>query len=277
MSRERVLQFGPSGRLIGILCEPIDATLGRSKPAVLLSNVGVSHRVGPFRLNVHLARRLAAQGYYSLRFDFAGLGDSEASPDGGSETDRAIAEASAAMDLITVRTGIDRFVMMGLCSGADKTHIVATTDQRIVGAAFIDGYAFTTWRFNCRRLTLRLLELKRIKVYIKHRWKDLQRRLLRLPKPSQAYEPTVIQPPREQAEADLLAMAQRGVKQLHLYTISVDTVYNYADQFWHMYPALRPHRASIISERYPQVDHTLSIVAMQKIIVERLCTWIGLV
>ena len=69
---ERVHRFGDG--LVGV------ATLGRPRPrfatALILLNAGLVHRMGPFRLYVQMARRLAAEGYAVLRFDQSGLGDS---------------------------------------------------------------------------------------------------------------------------------------------------------------------------------------------------------
>jgi hypothetical protein len=50
----------------------------QTPPAVMfvLLNAGAVHRQGPFRLYVHLARRLAALGFSCVRFDQPGIGDS---------------------------------------------------------------------------------------------------------------------------------------------------------------------------------------------------------
>ena len=47
------------------------------QPWVVLLNAGIIHRIGPNRLYVQLARRLASRGHAVLRFDLAGIGDSE--------------------------------------------------------------------------------------------------------------------------------------------------------------------------------------------------------
>jgi len=67
-------------------------------------------------------------------------------------------------------------------------------------------------------------------------------------------------------------MMQRGVHQLHLFTISTDYVYSYEDQFWDLYPGL-PRDGIVSTERYPQADHTLSIRSMQLLFVDRICRW----
>jgi len=269
--KERVFKFGPRERLVGVLTEPDDRSHGRRRPAVLLSNVGVSHRVGPFRLNVELARRLASMGFYAFRFDFSGLGDSETTGEGEGDKERAVAEARAAMDVLKKRCGIDRFVMVGLCSGADKTHIVSLAEERITGAVFIDGYAHTTLRFHFIRLFHRLLQWKRLKVALRERLQRVTNKLKGI-KPPEAYRAVIPSPDRKKTERELLAMMQRGVHQLHLFTISTDYVYNYEGQFWDLYPGL-PRDGIVSTERYPQADHTLSIRSMQLLFVDRICRW----
>lgn len=267
--KERAYTFGPGNGLMGVLTEAEGAA---ERPVILFSNVGVSHRVGPFRLNVELARRLAAVGFTSFRFDFSGLGDSEASRDGRTDQERAVSEAQAAMDLVAKRTGASRFVMVGLCSGADKTHIVSRADGRVVGAVFIDGYAYKTALFYLVRFTLRFLEWKRLKVFVK----DRVGKLLAVFRPNaegvEAYRAVIASPDRAGVERDLVAMADRGCRQLHLFTVSTDYTYNYRGQFWHMYPALKG-KPGVVTERYPGVDHTLSMVGMQRLFIDRICRW----
>ena len=59
--RERVCEFGPQLNLTGLLTEPT-ATTHPELPAVVMLNAGLLHRVGPHRMSVILARKLAEQG-----------------------------------------------------------------------------------------------------------------------------------------------------------------------------------------------------------------------
>lgn len=265
--KEKVLPFGKGGSLIGILSEPDDRGYGKTKPALLFANTGISHRVGPFRLNVELARRVAAMGLYGFRFDFSGLGDSAASGDDRDDYQRAVDEARQAMDVVTKRTGVDTFVWFGLCSSADKGHVIALNDPRIVGAVFIDGYAHATPWFQVLRWTKRFLEWKRLRVWLKNKL---------APKPKDApppYKAVITSPSPAKIEAELHSLAERGVEQLHLFTISTDYVYNYENQFWDLYPRLKGHRR-IQTERYPQADHTLSFRSLQLLFIDRVCRWV---
>jgi len=78
---EKIFTCGPGGALVGVLTEPDVARAPPDAPAVLLWNVGLNHRVGPFRVFVELARRLAEAGFTVLRLDLSGLGDSEVRKD----------------------------------------------------------------------------------------------------------------------------------------------------------------------------------------------------
>src|SRR5512143_1047295 len=63
-------------RLLGIVHIP-EKSRSERKIGVNLLNPGIKYRVAPHRLNVKLARELCRKGYYVLRFDPEGIGDSE--------------------------------------------------------------------------------------------------------------------------------------------------------------------------------------------------------
>lgn len=142
--RETFVTFGPDERLYGVFTEPTGAPPA-GRPAVCFFNVGANHHVGPHRMNVNLARELAALGYVTMRFDASGLGDSPPAP-GGREnriyTKEAVGDAIAAMDLLRERCGSSRFVLVGLCSGAFVAYHTAVVDTRVVGQVLLSPYAF---------------------------------------------------------------------------------------------------------------------------------------
>lgn len=118
-AREQPLFFGPDSQLFGIL------TTGprwlQTRPLVLLLNTGSNHHVGSHRMSVTLARRLASAGFASFRFDIAGLGDSALTGDARGKrhyAPDAVADVQAAIALLTAAVGSERFVVVGLCSGA---------------------------------------------------------------------------------------------------------------------------------------------------------------
>ncbi|MDQ6882118.1 MAG: alpha/beta fold hydrolase, partial [Pseudomonadota bacterium] len=103
--------------------------------------VGGHYRIGPNRLYVKAARALAAAGYRSLRFDFAGIGDSgsEASfSRGDMYSKRCVADVRAAIDALAAR-GCRRFHVMGLCSGSYAAFQTALAEPRVSGQILMNS------------------------------------------------------------------------------------------------------------------------------------------
>jgi len=115
---ETLCRFGPDERLFGILARGDPAT---DRPLVLMFNGGSVHHVGPNRIYVMMARRLAELGIPSLRFDMEGIGDSVLQGQGRENhpyRGNGIDDARAAMECLRSRFGYSRFIALGLCSGA---------------------------------------------------------------------------------------------------------------------------------------------------------------
>lgn len=121
--RERLLRFGGAVDLFGIVCEPEQPIAAR--PTIVLLNSGAANHVGPGRLYVELARRLARHGFRTLRLDASGLGDSVAA-DPAAENNpyppTVFRDVELALAELKSRFGTEqepaKFVLMGLCSGA---------------------------------------------------------------------------------------------------------------------------------------------------------------
>ena len=109
-------------------------------PAFIFLNAGVTHRVGPNRLYARLARELAGDGFVALRFDFSGLGDSAVRTDDLPARKSVVFETREAMDCLAKTQGIEQFVLIGICSGATASLMVAREDPRVTGAILINGH-----------------------------------------------------------------------------------------------------------------------------------------
>jgi len=138
--REETVLFGKTSSLVGIITDPspTDRESGNHLPAIILLNSGPVHRVGPHRLYVTMARHLASTGFTVLRFDFSGIGDSRVRYNNLPFEKAAVSETQEAMDFLSSARGIEQFVLIGICSGADISFQIACCDRRAVGAVPIN-------------------------------------------------------------------------------------------------------------------------------------------
>jgi alpha-beta hydrolase superfamily lysophospholipase len=131
----------PFGRLFGILAEPLDAP--PAGLAAVLLNAGAIRRIGPNRMWVEVARRWAARGVPTLRLDVEGIGDADGDATRYSDVaelyiPELVGQARAALDALE-RDGIaERFVLMGLCSGAYWSFHAALQDARVTAALMLN-------------------------------------------------------------------------------------------------------------------------------------------
>lgn len=135
--REEAVLFGSAASLAGVVSLPQGEAAAR--PAFVFLNAGVTHRVGPSRLYVQLARRLAQDGFTSLRFDFSGIGDSGVRTDDVPPVQSVFSETQEALELLERQYGVERFVLAGICSGATISYLTAKDDPRIAGAVLINA------------------------------------------------------------------------------------------------------------------------------------------
>ena len=104
---------------------------------VILLNAGVVHHVGPNRLYVTLARRLARSGFTVLRFDHSGVGDSPPREDDLPFDESSILEVKDAMHWLAAERRCTAFVLVGLCSGTLTAFRVAQMDSRVSGLVLL--------------------------------------------------------------------------------------------------------------------------------------------
>jgi hypothetical protein len=276
---EQTLQFGPDNALVGTLASTDNPHTGLG---ALLFNAGVVPRIGPNRLNVRITRALAGQGIPAMRFDLSGRGDSAPSRGMESYEQQAIADLRAAMDLMTQRTGVRRFALMGICSGAENAFHAALADERVVGITLLDSYHYPTWRTSLNRFRQRA-RLQGGLVPATFAW--LMRRL-RPQANGNGHAPAAkhdssaatsfgsIRPTPAEFAARLKQLLDRGVAVDLLFSGSFVETYNYANQFRDVFG-----RYGIVDrmkvEYQPDLDHTLSTAIMQQSIVARTLRWFG--
>lgn len=139
---EQAWLFGRPGKRFGVLTPPKEKG---KKPAIILMNAGSIHHIGPNRAYVRMARRWADLGYPVLRMDFSGIGESqlgEGSPENVPYPNDAVKDAQAAMTALEKEGIAARFILCGLCSGADIAFRAGARDSRVAGAWMINPQAF---------------------------------------------------------------------------------------------------------------------------------------
>jgi len=299
--REELLRISSEPDLFGILCEP-DRPFDRTRPTILLLNAGATTRIGPGRLNVHLARRLAAEGFRSLRLDFQGLGDS-LQPDFAKENDSyastAFRDVQIALEFLRRERANDRTVLLGLCSGAYAAFQsgVQLRDQSIVESILInpltyfwrDGMTidddparqlvrqhyyrsamrdpakwirFFTGRSRTGFLGAARMIARRIELSLQPRPRDLS--------PATACETDIPgHPSRQNLPADLETAARRG-RHLSMFFAESDPGYMILNHFAKR-TAKRLNRAGKIDFRFiPNADHTFSREAARGELIDNL-------
>ena len=135
---ERAITIGDRPALVAILSERPGGACDH-RPAFIMLNAGLIHRVGPNRLHVRMCRALAAAGFVAVRIDLSGRGDSDPRRDELSFRASGIVETQAAMNYLESCRGISRFVLFGICSGAATAGDVSYLDRRVAGAVIVEG------------------------------------------------------------------------------------------------------------------------------------------
>ena len=276
--RETAVLFGPGGSLAGIVTEPNRGVTGR--PAVLLLNAGLLHRIGPSRVYVRMARMLASAGFMVLRFDFSGIGDSDRCRDDVPRPEGVLREAREAMKFLAESRGVDQFVTIGLCWGATSAFRIACHDPRVVAAVMIDWYAYRTFGYYLHHYGARLFKVKPWYGFFAGR-SPAGRRLRRtfgVGGGHQTGNPLGMSyarqfPPKKAVLSDLHGLAGRGVDLFFIYSGGgMENWYNYRAQFKHMFPSLRSNKRMRV-EFFGEADHTFTLLRHQDALVTAIDGW----
>jgi len=218
---EQLHRLGRNAHLCGILnMSPADVRRD-GRPAVIFITAGLLHRTGPFRLHVELSRTLAAMQVPALRFDLSGIGESGYAHDGTSAEQSAVIDVRDAMDSLAETLGVRRFVLAGLCSGAEVAHRTAVADARVCGMIAMDGYILRTPAYYWRHYLPRIFSLRK--------WIDfIARRLSRLRNGKRENGPAPEDealafwggpgPDREQLAGEFDSLCRRQVCQLQVFS-----------------------------------------------------------
>ena len=135
---------GASGSLFSILSQSEDKHL-RSKWCLLFLNSGLVRHIGSNRMWVETARRWALRGISSVRLDFDHVGDSDGDQHisiGSLYEDKLVDQIETATRLIGSQIECDRFIAVGLCSGAYAAFQGLIQNVKIRGAILLNPRIF---------------------------------------------------------------------------------------------------------------------------------------
>jgi alpha-beta hydrolase superfamily lysophospholipase len=144
---ERPVCFGASQGIFGIVTEPCPNELRRR--GVILLNAGVDYHIGASRMYVSLARSWARRGYFVLRMDLMGIGDSETHPERpGNEVfpPAALDDIRDAVSFLRSEYALREITLAGLCSGAYHALRAAAAELPVNRILMVNPLNFFVWK-----------------------------------------------------------------------------------------------------------------------------------
>ncbi len=142
--REEALFLGRSGRSFGIFTTPAKPN-GAAPPVLVWLNTASDHRIGPNRLYVNLARRMAGLGFTSLRFDPPGIGDGaepEAEKRSHPYSEGRLSDVRDLLSWLAAERSARQFALIGLCSAAYVAFHLGNEDPRVAAQVLINPQTF---------------------------------------------------------------------------------------------------------------------------------------
>lgn len=275
MIQEKLFTFGEKRNLTGIVSLPASGTQIPEQPAIIFLNAGFLHQVGPHRMTVGLCREISKRNFISFRFDLSGIGDSPSSLSRNSHDDQVYVDIRSSMDLLQKKYSIERFIVAGLCTGADNAHKITVRDKRVCGMIAMDGYAYPTSRFKKNRYKSIMSDPKRMANFVlrKANIHNERRQDSDSEKSTEEFVPAWHLPPHEQTKAEMIEFVQRKLKLLLIFAGSNIREYNYHGQVKDMFFPL--DFGECLEEIFNiEADHTYMLLRDQKKLTTQIITWL---
>jgi pimeloyl-ACP methyl ester carboxylesterase len=264
---EQTLILGAENHLVATFTPPDPGASHGAPPVVaLLTNSGVIPRSGPHRMNVHIARRLAALGIPSVRFDMSGLGDSRRSNSTLPVVEQWVADTRSVMDAAQAQFGSAKFLMVGFCSGAEVAHLVALEDSRLRAILLWDLYAYPSIQTHIRTFLYKLRRAGALGT-LRKLGERLSKTLMKKPEEDSAKGGRQVEvslvPPLNAFAQRVERLTDSGVELLFVYCGGEPEWFNHAGQFKSMFG--RYPFYDKIAFHYLQVsDHLITTAAAQQ-------------
>ena len=173
------------------------------------------------------------------------------------------------MDYLAKHTSNDRFVVVGLCSGAFNAHQVAIADSRVVGTALFDGIVFRTLGFYFRHYA-RMARPRFWRNAVKRRL--IGELLTRETAGESLGESEFFELDKNRVEVaeEISDLVDRGVRMLFVYTEGYDDIAS-ASQFKSMFGIKPDYQVQV--EYFGQAEHTFRLKHNREAACERLTDW----
>lgn len=276
---EQAIVLGERKSLVGVLNAGGDRDALRGRPLVVFLNSGIIHRIGGNRLTVEACRAVALDGFASLRFDLSAIGDSLPREDALDPLESAMADVRDALDHMEAAFSVKRFVLAGLCSGADHSIAYAIRDPRVVGLVLIDPSIPRTSRYFLVDYSRRLRKSLSY-IVLPRNWWRLRHALGRFRSAAgsgngERSEPRLVEQPaiRTSLGEAYRSFLAEGRRALVVLTAGIPEQHNYAGQLADAFPALRGNDA--LDARYmPCADHTFTSERQRELLASSLRTWL---
>jgi hypothetical protein len=273
---EQAVLLGKRQSLVGILTRAV-APASRNGPAVVILNTGVIHRVGHHRMYVTMSRALARAGHIVLRFDFSGIGDSDARTDALPLIESCLADIKEALDWLEREHQVSQVILIGLCSGADHAVLYGHTDTRIVAHVLMDPTIPATRRFYLHYIARRLTRL--------HNWTNLLAGKSRLLNVWAKQLILVVRPGLRSQQITLqdlqfhtyLEQSYQNTMDRRIQILAIlseeTTRQTYAGQILDAFPNVL-FRDQLTTEFFPRTDHLFTLEADRAKLIPLILKWI---
>lgn len=278
---EQLHRFGSDAHLCGVLNmpssgAPIDEQSG-GRPAVIFISAGLLHKPGPFRLYVELSRTLAAMGIPALRFDLSGIGESGRSRTGESAEQSSVTDVREAMDSLAEELGTQRFVLTGLCSGAEVAHRTAIQDSRVCGVVAMDGYMIRTPAYYWWHYLPRVFSARKWLDFTASRLQRLRdggrRNIENTPEEDALAFWEGPGPDRDQLVSEFQSLCQRHVRQLQIFSGGSGDC-SYENQFKDAFKDV--DFGELLDVRFfPEADHLYVLQSDRRRLLRTITRWLG--
>lgn len=271
--REIALKIGQPLPLAAIATTP--DKFDPEKPAVIILNSGVMHHIGTCRISVKIARHLADNGFLALRFDFSGVGDSKARRGTESFHETAQKEIKEVMDYLEQKKNVQKFIIYGLCSGADGSYDAALVDERIQGIIQIDPYCYRTPKWYLVHYGPRIFKMDVWKRFFTSIFK--KRAINKASGPEEEFleMPSYIRvfPPKNEIASGLQKLVDRNVHIYSIFSGGQMAVFNHHSQFEDSFSSI-DFRGLLTVDFYRDMEHIISSHSYQELIPKKICQWV---